>query len=201
MILIGDILISDEVVTEQFICDLQACKGACCWEGDYGAPLEEAELGILTSIYPLVRPYLTEEGQKAIDLNGPFTYNEDNEDHGATLVNNGPCAFMTYDALGIAQCGIELAFRDGVTDFRKPISCHLYPIRVNKKPEANFESLNYERWHICSAACELGKKEKVPVYRFLKEALIRQYGAGFYEELDQAARFFSNTDTAKSLEE
>lgn len=198
MILIGDLLISDEVVTEEFICDLQACKGACCWEGDYGAPLEDAELAVLTAIYPAVRPYLTEEGQKSIDLNGPFTYNEDNEDYGTTLVNNGPCAFMTYDALGIAQCGIELAFKDGAIDFRKPVSCHLYPIRVNKKPEANFESLNYERWHICSAACELGRKEKVPVYRFLKEALIRRYGVEFYEELDQAAQFFSNTDAAKS---
>ncbi|MCB0608851.1 MAG: DUF3109 family protein [Lewinellaceae bacterium] len=198
MILIGDILISDEVVTEQFICNLEACKGACCREGDYGAPLDEEELEILKQIYPLVRPYLTEEGRAAIDRNGPYAWIEEAEEFGTTLLDGaGPCAFMTTNEAGVAQCGIEQAWKAGAVDFRKPVSCHLYPIRVNKNAAANFESLNYDRWDICSAACTLGRKEKVPVYRFLEEAIVRRYGREFYEELDQAAQFHANTQTAK----
>jgi Protein of unknown function (DUF3109) len=189
MLLIQDIIVSEEVVTEQFICNLNACKGACCWEGDFGAPLEKEELAILNDIYPVVKPYLTEQGKAAIEENGTATYFAGMEQHGTTLLDNGACAFMTKNQLGIACCGIEQAYKEGKTDFKKPISCHLYPIRVTKNEHTDFEAVNYDRWDICSAACSLGSEHKVPVYQFLKEPLIRKYGEAFYEELDAAAAY------------
>jgi hypothetical protein len=191
MLLIQDIIVSEEVVTEQFICNLNACKGACCWEGDFGAPLENEELAILNDIYPIVKPYLTDQGRTAIEENGTATYFADVEQHGTTLIDNGACAFMTKNALGIACCGIEQAHKEGKIDFKKPISCHLYPIRVTKNEHTDFEALNYEEWDICSAACSLGKTHKMPVYKFLKEPLIRKYGESFYEELDAAAAYLT----------
>ena len=198
MIVIQEILVSEELVEEQFVCNLNACKGACCWEGDFGAPLEKEELHILKKIYPAVRPYLTEEGVKAIEENGPYASYKGMKQKGTTLIDNGACAFMTRDVLGIAQCGIEMAHRDGKTDFKKPISCHLYPIRVTQNKAVGFEALNYDRWEICSAACTLGEKEKVPVYQFLKAPLIRKYGEAFYEELDAAADYMASTKKEKS---
>lgn len=189
MIMVQDKLVSDEVATEHFICNLAACKGACCWEGDSGAPLEKAELPILDTIFEQVKPFLSPAGIAVLEKQGLYVWSEEGKDWATPLIDNGPCAYMTYDAFGTAKCGIEQAWRAGVTDFQKPISCHLYPIRVEKNEEIGFEALNYDRWDICSAACTLGEKEKVPVYRFLKEAIVRAYGEDFYEELDAAARF------------
>lgn len=189
MIIVQDKLVSDELVEEQFICNLSACKGACCWEGDSGAPLEDAELPILDSIFDRVKPFLSPAGIRAIEQQGKYVWFDEAEEYGTPLVDNGPCAYMTLDAGGTAQCGIEAAYRAGAIDFQKPISCHLYPIRVEKNEELGFEALNYHQWDICSAACELGRKEKMPVYRFLREAIVRKYGQEFYEELDGAAKF------------
>lgn len=187
MIIIDGKLISDELVTEQFVCNLNACKGACCWEGDYGAPLEKEELKILEEIQDDISPFLTKEGKAAIAEQGAYVFVEEANDFATTLLENGACAYMTYDEKGIAQCGIEQAWKAGKTDFKKPISCHLYPIRVSKNEIVDFESLNYSQWDICSAACELGKSLKMPVYKFLKDAIIRKYGESFYEQLDAAA--------------
>ncbi len=189
MIVVQDKLVSDDVVSEQFVCNLSACKGACCWEGDSGAPLEKAELAELDAIFEQVMPYLSPAGIAAIEAQGKYIWYEEAQEWGTTLVDNGPCAYMTLDTLGVAQCGIERAWRDGIVAFRKPISCQLYPIRVEKNEQVGFEALNYDRWDICSAACEKGKKEQVPVYVFLKDAIIRKYGVDFYEELDGAAQF------------
>ncbi len=189
MLIIQDIFVSEEIVQEQFLCNLNACKGACCWEGDYGAPLETAELHTLERIYEDIKPFLTIEGQKAIEEQGLYVYNKKPKEYGTTLIDNAACAYMTYDKNGIAKCGIEKAYEAGVTDFKKPISCHLYPIRVKRNKKVNFEALNYDEWDICSAACELGKKEKLPIYKFVKEALIRKYGAEFYEELEAAVEY------------
>lgn len=189
MIIVQDKLVSDDVVEQQFVCNLSACKGACCWEGDYGAPLEAAELAILERIQEKIRPFLRAEGIAALDAQGPHQWYDGMGEHGTPLIDGGPCAYMTYDALGIAQCGIEMAWRAGEVDFQKPISCHLYPIRVDKFEHLDTEALNYDRWKICSAACELGEKEKVPVYQFVKSALIRKFGQEFYDELDGAAQF------------
>jgi Protein of unknown function (DUF3109) len=189
MIIVQDKLLSDELVHEQFICNLNACKGACCWEGDFGAPLEPDEPAILERIFDDVRPFLSPAGIRAIEQQGKYVQLEEDGSLATTLVDNGPCAYMTLDGAGKAQCGIERAWRAGATDFQKPISCHLYPIRIEKNEAVGFEALNYDRWEICSAACTLGQKEQMPVYRFLKEAIIRKYGEAFYEELDAVAGF------------
>ena len=131
--------------------------------------------------------FLNPEAIEHIKEVGLYEWNERPAEFGTTLMEDGACVFMTYTPLGIATCGIEQAYRAGVTDFKKPISCHLYPIRVSKNEETDFEALNYDEWDICSAACALGEKEQVPVYKFLKEPLERKYGEAFYEELDAIA--------------
>lgn len=189
MILIEDkILVSLEVIEEQFLCNLDACKGACCWEGDSGAPLEPEELETLDKIYETVKPYLRPEGIKAIEEQGKYVFIEKGayKEHATPLVDNAACAYMTIDKKGIAKCGIEEAYRDGKIDFYKPMSCHLYPIRITEYGDV--DAVNYERWDICSAACTAGKKAKLPVYQFLKEPLIRKYGEKVYNELDMVAK-------------
>jgi Protein of unknown function (DUF3109) len=189
MILVQDKLVSDDILEEKFICNLEKCKGACCWEGDLGAPLEKDELKILKDIYIQVRPFLTKEGQEVLDTEGVYKFYKSEQEYGTPLIENAACAYMTLDKKGVAQCGIEQAWKAGATDFRKPISCHLYPIRIKKNEIAGFEALNYDRWDICSAACTLGEEHQVSVYEFLKEAIIRKYGEAFYEELDAAAQY------------
>lgn len=180
---------SEEVLTEHFLCNLNACKGACCWEGDFGAPLEDAELATLVNIYEDIKPFLRPEGIRAIEMQGLFVNYPDLKGPGTPLLENGACAYLTFEPNGIAKCGIEKACEAGVTDFKKPISCHLYPVRVAVTPEVGFEALNYDVWDICSAACTAGKKEKLPVYQFVKAAIVRKYGEDFYEELDAAAEY------------
>ena len=184
--MINDILVTDEVVEEQFMCNLNACKGACCWEGDFGAPLEKAELDILEHIYDQIKSFLTAKGRAVIEEEGAYVYYTEPKEYGTPLVENAACAYMTYSELGIAQCGIENAFRAGLTDFRKPVSCQLYPIRVKENPHSGLKVLEYDRWDICSAACTRGEQEKMPVYLFVKEALIRKYGEEFFSALEGA---------------
>ncbi len=193
MLVVQGKLVQEDIVKEEFKCNLSACKGACCWEGDFGAPLEPAELHTLEAIYDKVKPYLTQEGKAAIEQEGLFVYYKENKEYGTPLVNGGACAYMTYDELGIARCGIEWAHRDGIIDFKKPVSCHLYPIRINENHQQGFDQLVYDRWDICSAACQKGKKEKVKVYEFAKEAIIRKYGEAFYEELAATAEFVNQS--------
>ena len=191
MMIIQDVLVSDEVFRKHFLCNLSACKGACCWEGDWGAPLEEEERKILEKVYDKVAPYLSEEGKKVINDKGHSIYYEQPKEYGTPLINNKACAYMTYTELGIAKCGIEQAYEDGKIDFKKPISCHLYPIRTSKNEETGFEALNYDEWDICSAACDKGEKEQLPVYKFVQDAIKRKYGADFFEEMEEAAKFLN----------
>lgn len=182
MILIENTVISDDIAEKFFVCNLDKCKGACCVEGDLGAPLEEVELPILDEIYDVVKPYLSKEGIEAIEKQGKYILDEEG-DYSTTTIDNRECAYAIYDERGILKCGIEQAYLDGKIDFKKPISCHLYPIRVTKYDE--FHALNYDRWSICSPACELGEQLSVPVYKFLKEPLIRAFGEEWYEELER----------------
>lgn len=199
MLIIQEILVSDDIVSEQFVCNLNACKGACCWEGDLGAPLEADEMETLKRIYEDIKPFLTPEGIAVIEQEGLYTWYAAAGDYGTPLIDGAACVYLTYNELGIAQCGIEKAFLAGATDFRKPISCHLYPIRVKRNEELGFEALNYDRWDICSAACTLGKSLKMPVYQFLKDALIRKYGEDFYEELEAGAEYMNNREIGKKV--
>lgn len=180
MILIDKTVISDDIGDNFFVCHLEKCKGACCVEGDLGAPLEENELAVLDDIYEKVKPYLSEEGKQAIANQGTYVLDEENE-YSTPTINGKECAYAVYDEKGILKCGIELAYRDKKTDFQKPISCHLYPVRITRYDQ--YEAINYSRWHICSAACTLGESLGVPLYKFLKEPLIRKYGEGWYREL------------------
>lgn len=188
MIVIDDKIISDDVVEEQFVCNLAACKGECCVAGELGAPLNKEETKILEEIYETVKPYLLPEGIAAIEKQGKWVRTREEEKYNTPLMQKGGCAWMNYDKDGVVICGIEKAYNDGLIGWKKPISCHLYPIRVTKQKKTGFDMLNYERWGICKAACKNGKALKVPVFRFLKEALIRKYGEEFYRALDEYAK-------------
>lgn len=198
MIEIGDVLLSDEVVEEQFVCDLVKCKGGCCVDGDAGAPLADEELPFLKEVYPAVKKYLTEEATRVISENGLYSY--DQEFGWVTpVVSSGMCAFGIVDNAGIVKCGIEQAYNDGEINWKKPISCHLFPIRIKKSRSGKADLVNYEpRPDLCKAGCKLGKKLKVPVYIFLKEALIRKYGEEFYEALSATAGRINSQKTEKS---
>jgi hypothetical protein len=183
MISIGNVLISDEVIEEHFVCDLIKCKGGCCVDGDAGAPLENKELKELNDAFNSVLPYLSKESEAVIKEQGNYIY--DKEFGWVTpTVSSGMCAYGIKDSQGIVKCGIEQAYNDGKISWKKPISCHLFPVKIKKSKRGNSELVNYEpREDLCKAACSLGKKLKVPVHIFLKEALLRKYGSDFYEAL------------------
>ncbi len=184
MLQIDDTLVSFDVIERQFLCDLPQCKGACCVEGDAGAPLEKAELAILHRILPEVWADLSPEAQALIKKQG-VAYIDVGGETVTSIINGKDCVFTCYDKDGICKCAIEKAYREGRIDFYKPVSCHLYPIRISRYD--SFSAVNYNRWSICRAAEILGKKENLPVYKFLKEPLIRKFGASWYERLDMAA--------------
>lgn len=185
MIQIEDKLISEDIFSEEFVCNISKCKGACCVEGDVGAPLDEEETRILEEIYPKVKPFLRAEGIAAIEAQGTWERDPFDNDFVTPMVENKECAYVIFDEQGITKCGIEKAYEEGAVDWIKPISCHLYPIRTKKY--SSFEAMNYDQWSICSDACSLGRVLKVPVYQFLKKPLIRKYGEGFYAQLSQVA--------------
>ncbi len=179
MIEYGKTIISDDIKEKHFVCNLSKCKGACCVEGDLGAPLNEEELPIMDLIYEHVAPYLSDAGRKAIESQGAYILDQEG-DYSTPTINGKECAYAIYENT-VLKCGIEKAWADNKIDFKKPISCHLYPIRITKYED--FEALNYDQWAICNDACVLGDELKVPVYVFLKEALIRKYGSTWYNGL------------------
>jgi hypothetical protein len=182
-------LISDEVVEKQFVCDLSKCKGGCCEEGDAGAPLEDNELRIIEDAYEKIKPYLTPNSIKEIERKGRFVYSQEFGWVTPTLGgDNEICVYGRRDENGIIKCAFEQAYNDGIINWKKPVSCHLFPIVTQKGKHGVYENVNYvPRENLCKPACSLGKKLKVPAYRFLKEALIRKYGEEFYDVLDKIA--------------
>lgn len=185
MFQIGKTIVSEEILENDFVCNLNACKGACCIDGEYGAPLDEAETEILVDIFNDVKPYLRPEGVEAIEEQGAFVKGEDGEWE-TPLINKSECAYVIFSEDGIAKCGLEEAYNNGVTNWKKPISCHLYPVRTREYSE--FTAVNYHRWEICDPACGLGKELKIPIYKFVKEALVRKFGAPWYAELEDVAK-------------
>lgn len=183
MIAIGNVLISNEVVEEQFVCDLGKCKGGCCVDGDAGAPLDNKELKELNEVYDEVLPYLSVASRIELERQGKYVY--DKEFGWVTpTVNSSICAYGITDHRGIVKCGIEEAYNDGKITWKKPVSCHLYPIRTKKSGNGKTEYVNYEpREDLCKPGCSLGEKLKIPAYVFLKDALIRKFGVEFYEAL------------------
>ena len=187
MFQIDQTIVSEEVIQKDFVCNLSACKGECCVAGEAGAPLEPNEVAILKAIYPKVKPFLREEGIAAIEAQGTHI-ETDLEELETPLVNGAECAYVTFTKEGVASCGIEDAYNAGEVDFRKPISCHLYPVRLQEY--SKFTAVNCHKWPICDDACSLGKELQVPVYKFTKEALIRKFGEQWYEELEAVADHF-----------
>lgn len=187
MIAIGNVLVSDQVVKEQFLCDLDKCKGACCVDGDAGAPLNKQELKKIDEVLAAVWPYLDEVSKAEIERQGRYVY--DKEFGWVTpTINSKVCVYGIKDEKGIVKCGIEQAYNDGKVSWKKPISCHLFPVIVKDSRETVTQYVNYEpREDHCKAACALGKKNKLPVYVFLKEPLIRKFGKDFYDALEAAA--------------
>lgn len=183
MVQIGEVLVSFDIFEKKFCCDLDCCKGICCIEGDYGAPLSEGEIEKLRKNYVNVRSYMKPEGCEAVALQGFAVKDCDNE-WTTPLIAGRECAFAIEEG-GSCWCAVEKAWTEGKSDFRKPESCHLYPIRI--ACYAGFEALNYHKWKVCQGAVLRGEKEGIPLYRFLKEALIARYGEEWYEELEYAA--------------
>ena len=183
MFQLGKTIVSEDILEKEFVCNLSACKGACCVDGDAGAPLSLEETAILDRIYPKVKPFLRKEGIAAIETQGKWTIDGEGELE-TPLIDEKDCAYVIYDRK-TALCGIEQAYNQGLIDFKKPVSCHLYPIRV--KDFSEFAAVNYDKWEICDDACSLGKELEVPVYKFVKEALIRKFGIDWYTELEKVA--------------
>lgn len=184
MLAIDQVLISDEILEARFVCDLSRCHGGCCVEGDAGAPLSAGEARMLEEIYERVAPYLSEKSRREIARQGTSVPDPD-ADRATPLIDGGVCVYGVMEN-GIVKCGIEKAWQEGKVAFRKPVSCHLYPIVVEARE--GYEAMNYEpREDLCRPACVLGKKLKVPVFRFLKEALERKYGPEFYQALEAYA--------------
>lgn len=192
MLVIQDVLISEDILEEQFHCNLNACKGACCREGDYGAPVTQEEMQQIQDILPELEPFLSETSVDMLQSQSPFMYYKNPGVWGTRCHQDGGCVFLVKGKDGIAKCGIENAFQQGAIQIKKPISCHLYPIRISKNEIAGFEAWNYDRWDICNAACTLGKEKQMPVFRFVKDAIIRLKGEEFYDELEAAYAFIIN---------
>ncbi len=185
MFQLGKTIVSEDIIESDFVCNLSACKGACCVDGNAGAPLEERETEILVDLYGRVKPFLRPAGIAAIEDQGAFIKGEDGEWE-TPLVNDSECAYVVFSEKGVAKCGIEEAHSQGAIPWKKPVSCHLYPVRVREYTELT--AVNYHQWEICDPACGLGSELKVPIYRFVKEALVRKFGKAWYDELEQVAR-------------
>jgi hypothetical protein len=176
-----DTLVSSEIFSTRFVCNLTTCKGACCIEGDRGAPVEKEEVKRINDNLAKIMPYMTAEGIALLNEEG-FHEGEEIDDIATTCLPTGECVFV-YRENGILGCAIEKSYKDGQSDFYKPISCHLYPIRIGKL--GKFESLNYHKWDICKAACALGQELNIPVFKFLKDPLIRKFGEAWFVELEE----------------
>ena len=185
MFQIDNTLVSEEIITKDFVCNLNACKGACCVEGEAGAPLEQEETEYMEKNYELISPFLNDKGRAAIEKEGKFI-SVGKGIFETPLVDQQECAYVVFGSNGATQCGIENAYRAKIIDWKKPISCHLYPVRVTKYSE--FKAVNYHQWQICDTACSLGESLKIPVYQFVKEALIRKFGKKWYSDLELVAQ-------------
>ena len=194
MIQINNSLVSELLLEKKFVCDLSACKGACCVEGDEGAPLESSEIEEIEKNLDGIKPFLRKEGLKSIEKLGVYKIDKEG-DFVTPLVEGEECAYVTFDKNGIAKCGIEQAYNAGKSTFKKPISCHLYPVRISKV--GSYDALNYSKWQICEPACACGDELNVKVFRFLKDALIRKYDEQWYAELEEADKLLEKIKKSK----
>lgn len=187
MLQIEDTIISIDLLREHFVCQLNSCKGECCVEGDAGAPLLNDEIKRIQEILPIICDNLSEDARKLIQTQG-VSYIDEEGEAVTSIINGRECVFTYRDESGMWKCAIEKAYREGKTDFIKPISCHLYPVRVQNY--SGFKAVNYNRWHICDCARDFGSHLRVPLFQFLKEPLIRKFGEEWYAQLTIAAEEF-----------
>lgn len=193
MIEIEDKIISDDLFEKKFVCDLQKCKGVCCVEGDSGAPLTKKEILEIDKNISKIKTEMSPTGLSILEKKD-FYYVDSDGDQVTSLINDKECVFVVYDQNKIAKCSIESAFRKNKINFNKPISCHLYPIRVKKYK--NFQAINVDSWHICQPACKCGTELNVPVFKFLKNAIVRSWGLIFFQQLDSVyVQFFNQKKT------
>ena len=185
MLIVGNVLVSEELIDKCFCCDIEQCKGICCVEGDSGAPVAPDEVAELEEYYSDYKKFMTEEGVAVVDNGGTFVFNGGDSFDTPLVESNDACAFAFFED-GVAKCAIERCFLNREIPFRKPISCYLYPIRVSRV--GDYEALNYDHWSICKSAVENGNRLKLPVYKFLKEPLIAKYGEVWYAELEEMVR-------------
>jgi len=186
VIIIDKTIVSDDLLDKQFVCSLDKCKGACCVAGDSGAPLEFEETEALEKITEQVKPYMTKEGIEAVEKFGTWLIDSDGDFVTPLVEGVKQCAYVFMEK-GIAKCAIERAYNEGKINFKKPVSCHLYPVRITR--HTDYDAVNYDRWDICAPACKNGKDLGVPVFQFVKDALIRKYGKEWFEQLEGAAAF------------
>jgi hypothetical protein len=191
MLRINDIIFSLDLLEKKFSCNLRACLGNCCRYGDSGAPLSDSEAVILEEIWPQVRSFLRPEGIAVIEAKGR-SIRDFEGDLVTPLISDEECAYAILDE-DIIMCGIEKAWQAGKISFRKPLSCHLFPARI--RSYRDFKAVNYQELAICHPACKKGKKENIPLYRFLKEPLIRAFGEEIYNDLCIAAAEFKRDNT------
>ncbi|MCE4566124.1 DUF3109 family protein [Maribellus sp. CM-23] len=190
MIEVGRALLSDDIIEEHFLCDVLKCKGACCIEGDSGAPVTDEEAIQIEKDYPLFEEYLPQKHKKEVEKQGYSVIDSDG-DLVTPLVNNRQCVYSFYNDNGILQCAVEKAYFEGKIKFRKPISCHLFPIRITEYRD--FDAVNYQQLRICKPGRQCGASQKLPLYKFLKEPLIKKYGEEWYKELEIAADYLKSS--------
>ena len=188
MLLINNVLIEKEVFSKNFVCQLDKCKGLCCVHGDYGAPVTEAEIETLDRIQDQLKPILSARSTDFLEKNPSHVYYKGLNKQGTPLHKDGMCVYAIKDEKDIVVCGIEVAYNKGLVDWKKPVSCHLYPIRIDEDHLTGLEKMTYDQWEICNPACAYGDEHQVPVYKFLEEAIKRKYGADFYDQLEDAGK-------------
>lgn len=185
MFIVGNAIVSKDIIEEAFVCNIEKCKGACCIEGDQGAPLDEEDIASIQKNLLAVKPYMSEKGRELLAEKG-FHETDPDGDEVTTCLPSGECVFAVYDEKNVLHCAIQQANLKEQFDYPKPISCHLYPIRVSKFKQE--DALAYHQWHLCKPACALGQELHVPVYKFLQEPLVRKYGQSWWDELDDIAK-------------
>lgn len=188
---IKDTLVSLDLAEQFFCCDLDACKGQCCIDGDAGAPVTPQEVERIKEVLPAIWDDMLPRARQEVEANG-VAYIDEEGDLVTTIIDGANCAFTCYDKGGMCLCAIEKACRQGKIDFLKPASCHLYPLRLTEY--AKFTAVNYHRWKICKPAEALGRKLGIRLYQFLKGPLVARFGQEWYDELALACETYLNSD-------
>ncbi len=194
MIVIDNCIVSEDLLDKKFVCNLDKCKGACCVEGESGAPLNQEETEVIEKVYDKIKPYMVDDGIATVEKFGKWVIDSDGDFVTPLVGGRGRCAYVFFEK-GVAKCAFEKAHSEGKINFQKPISCHLYPVRITEHKE--YDAVNYSKWEICSPACSNGSSLGISVFEFVKTGLIRKYGVDWYKQLEGAAEFAKSNVSQK----